>query len=194
MKKFLQSIILLILTLPNISNSQSPIVQSIIDQTNIDSLIFFVEELSGELSTTIGGVPYKILSRNKYQPGNDKAADYIEQKLENYGLEVYNQQFSSSGRNVYAVQTGTKYPHRQYIICAHYDDMPSGAIAPGADDNASGTAAVLEAARIFTQYVTDYTIVYALWDEEEYGLVGSNYYAQLAQSEGDSILGVINLD
>jgi hypothetical protein len=194
MKKFLQSLIFIMLTLPNISNSQSPIVQSIIDQTNIDSLIFFVEELSGEISTTIGGVPYTIMSRNIFQPGNDKSADYIEQKLENYGLEVNNQQFSSSGRNVYAVQTGTKYPNKQYIICAHYDDMPSGAIAPGADDNASGTATVLEAARIFSRYVSDYTIIYALWDEEEQGLIGSNYYAQSAQSEGDSILGVVNLD
>jgi hypothetical protein len=72
--------------------------------------------------------------------------------------------------------------------------MPSGSIAPGADDNASGTAAVLEAARIISKFVSDYTIAYALWDEEEYGLIGSNYYAQLAQTSGDSILGVINLD
>ncbi|MHA2100963.1 MAG: M28 family peptidase [Candidatus Kariarchaeaceae archaeon] len=194
MKKLLQSIFLLILTLPNISHSQSPVIQSIIDQTNIDSLIFFVEELSGEGSTLIGGAPYTIMSRNQFQPGNDKAADYIEQKLEYYGLAVYNQQFSSSGKNIYGVQTGTEHPDKQYIICAHYDDVPNATIAPGADDNASGTAAVLEAARIFSQYVSDYTIIYALWDEEEQGLVGSNYYAQLAQSEGDSILGVINLD
>jgi hypothetical protein len=194
MTKSLLSIFLLLLTFPGISHSQSAVVQSIIDQTNIDSLIFFVEELSGEVSTIIGGAPYTIISRNKFQPGNDIAADYIEQKLASYGLDVYNQQFSASGRNVYGIQTGTKYPDKQYIICAHYDDMPGGLIAPGADDNASGTAAVLEAARIFSQYVSDYTIIYALWDEEEQNLVGSKYYAQLAQAEGDSIMGVINLD
>lgn len=72
--------------------------------------------------------------------------------------------------------------------------MPSGTTAPGADDNASGTAAVLEAARILSGYVSDYTIIYALWDEEEQGLIGSEYYAQQAYNNGDSILGVVNLD
>ncbi len=160
----------------------------------MDSLIFFVEELSGEVQTIIGGTPYTIVSRNKYQSSNEKAADYIEQKLEYYGLDVYNQSFSSTGRNVYGVQLGTDYPNQKYIICAHYDDMPSGPIAPGADDNASGTAAVLEAARIISQYISEYTIIYALWDEEEGGLFGSNYYANLAAANGDSILGVVNLD
>ncbi|MBT8382609.1 MAG: M28 family peptidase, partial [Ignavibacteria bacterium] len=73
-------------------------------------------------------------------------------------------------------------------------DMPSGSTAPGADDNASGTAAVIEAARIFSQYNFPFTIVYALWDEEEQGLIGSDYYATQAANAGDSILGVINLD
>ncbi len=86
------------------------------------------------------------------------------------------------------------YPNKQYIICAHYDDMPSGSTAPGADDNGSGTAAVIEAARIFTQYNSAYTIIYALWDEEERGLYGSAYYAQQAALAGDSIMGVINMD
>jgi hypothetical protein len=176
------------------SYSQSSTVQSIINQTNIDSLVFFVEELSGEIETTISGSPYTILSRHKNQPGNDKAADYIQQKLESYGLTVYNQSFSSTGRNVYGVQIGTDYPNQKYIICAHYDDMPSSGIAPGADDNGSGTAAVIETARILSQYVSEYTIIYALWDEEEQGLVGSDYYAQVAQTAGDSILGAINMD
>ncbi len=174
--------------------SQSPTIQTIIDQTNIDSLLYFVEELSGEVSTIIGGTPYTIVSRNKNQPSNDKAADYIKQKLNSYGLVTYDQNFSSTGRNVYGIQLGSLYPNKKYIICAHYDDMPSGTTAPGADDNASGTAAVIEAARIFTQYDSKYTIIYALWDEEEQGLVGSAYYAQQAALAGDSIMGVINMD
>ena len=70
----------------------------------------------------------------------------------------------------------------------------TGTTAPGADDNASGTAAVIEAARIFSQYDFPFTIIYALWDEEEQGLIGSEYYATQAANAGDSILGVINLD
>jgi hypothetical protein len=193
MKKFLLAVLLFIICRPAIY-SQSPVVQSIIDETNLDSLTFFVQELSGEIQTIIGGTPYTIVSRHKNQPGNDKAADYIKQKLDSYGLTTFNQNWSSTGRNVYGVQTGTEFPNQQYIICAHYDDMPSGSIAPGADDNASGTAAVIEAARILSNYSFPFTIIYALWDEEEQGLVGSEYYATQAANQNDSILGVINLD
>jgi hypothetical protein len=193
MKKLLQ-VVFTILILQSISFGQTPVIQSIIDQTNLDSLIYFVQELSGEVQTIIGGQPYTIVSRHKNQPSNDKAADYIKQKLNSYGLVTYDQWWSGTGRNVYGVQLGSLYPNKKYIICAHYDDMPSGSTAPGADDNGSGTAAVLEAARIFTQYNSNYTIIYALWDEEEQGLVGSAYYAQQAALAGDSIMGVINMD
>jgi hypothetical protein len=175
-------------------HSQSPVIQSIINQTNLDSLIYFVKELSGEVPTIISGAPYTILSRHVNQPSHNKAADYINQKLNSYGLATYDQWFSATGRNVYGVQLGSVYPNKKYIICAHYDDMPEGTIAPGADDNASGTAAVIEAARVLTQYESKYTIIYALWDEEEIGLGGSLYFAQQAATAGDSIMGVINVD
>jgi hypothetical protein len=193
MKKLLQ-ITFFFLLIQFTSFGQDPVIQTIIDQTNIDSLTYFVRELSGDVQTVIGGLPYTIVSRHKNQPSNDKAADYIKQKLNSYGLVTYDQNFSSTGRNVYGVQLGTLYPNKKYIICAHYDDMPSGTTAPGADDNASGTAAVIEAARIFTQYNSKYTIIYALWDEEEQGLIGSAYYALQAFNSGDSIMGVVNLD
>jgi hypothetical protein len=182
------------LILQNTSLTQSPVIQTIINQTNLDSLVYFVEELSGEVQTIIGGSPYTIVSRHKNQPSNNMAANYIKQKLDSYGLVTYDQWWSGTGRNVYGVQLGSVFPNKQYIICAHFDDMPSGTTAPGADDNASGTATVIEAARIFTQYNSKYTIIYALWDEEEQGLVGSAYYAQQAALAGDSIMGVINMD
>ena len=193
MKKFILGLLLLFGTQSSLY-SQSPVVQEIINQTNLDSLVHFVSELSGEVPTIIGGSPYTIVSRNKNNASNNMAANYINEKLASYGLVTYDQWWSGTGRNVYGVQLGSQYPNKQYIICAHFDDMPSGTTAPGADDNASGTAAVIEAARIFTQYNSKYTIIYALWDEEEQGLVGSNYYAQQAALAGDSIMGVINMD
>jgi hypothetical protein len=195
MRKLLQAVIIL-LTLQGISFSQTPIIQTIINQTNIDSLSYFVRELSGDVQTIIGGTPYTIVSRRYNHAGNDMAANYVKQKLESYGLPTYDQYFGSGGgRNVYAVQIGTTYPNKKYIICAHYDDYSySGSVVPGADDNASGSAAVIEAARIFRNYNSKYTLIYALWDEEERGLYGSAYYAQQAALAGDSIMGVINLD
>jgi len=195
MKKFLQAVIVF-LALQSVCFSQVPVIQTIINQTNLDSLTHFVRELSGEEQTIINGTPYTIVSRRWNHAGNDMAAIYIKQKLQSYGLPTYDQYFGSGGgRNVYAVQVGTTYPNKKYIICAHYDDFTySGTIVPGADDNASGTAAVIEAARIFKNYNSKYTIIYALWDEEERGLYGSAYYAQQAALAGDSIMGVINLD
>lgn len=168
--------------------------ERIISETNLDSLTLSVKGLSGEVSVSIEGTSYTITSRHKDNPGNDLAAEYIQHKLERYGLEVVNEYFSETGRNVYAVQSGTRYPDQMYIICAHYDSYSKSGTAPGADDNASGTAAVLEAARLLSDYATDYSIIYAFWDEEEQGLRGSSYYATQAKQSNESILGVFNID
>ena len=68
--------------------------------------------------------------------------------------------------------------------------------APGANDNASGVAAVIEAARILSQKSWDHTIKFIAFACEEYGLygTGSDHYVQKAQEEGELISGVINLD
>lgn len=194
MKKILQLAIIPIFVFQSSLFSQSPVVQQIINSVKQDSLIYFVKELTGNIPTIISGTSQTILSRNKSQPGNALSETYIKQKFQSYGLTTTIQSFSTTGKNVLAAQVGTEFPNKKYIVCAHYDDMPSGTTAPGADDNASGTAAVIEAARIFSHYTFPFTIVYALWDEEEQGLIGSDYYATQAANAGDSILGVINLD
>ncbi len=62
MRKLLQ-VAIVIIVIQSIAFSQSPTIQTIINQTNIDSLTYFVEELSGEVQTIIGGTPYTIVSR-----------------------------------------------------------------------------------------------------------------------------------
>ncbi len=78
------------------------------------------------------------------------------------------------------------------IICAHLDDMPSSGLAPGADDNGSGSVAVLHAAELLTPYNFDATLRFVLFTGEEQGLLGSAAYAQLVQSQ--DIRGVLNMD
>ena len=176
------------------TQSTDSLIQSLIDQTNLDTLIHFVKILSGEDSVTINDSTYLLPSRNVFHPHNDLVADLIFQTLTRFGLPTYNQNYSAVGRNVYAVQTGTVYPDQKFIICAHYDDVPIQPPAPGADDNASGTAVVLEAARLFSQIQHPYTIIFALWDEEEIGLIGSANYARQAVQSGEKILGIVNMD
>ncbi len=192
MKKFFTVIFLL--TFFQFGYSQTnPFVSQIIESVNIDSLTKFVNELSGEVPVVINGNSVTITTRYYNSASNNLAADYVKQKFESYGLQAYDQTFSS-GRNVYAVKTGSTYPDQIYIICAHYDDMPSSGLAPGADDNGSGTAAVIEAARVLKDYDFKYTVVYAVWDAEELGLLGSHYYAQQASGNSMNIQGVVNMD
>ncbi len=187
-------LILLVITLIPLSAYAQATVQNIVGQVNQDTLMKFIRQLSGVDPVTINGQPYTIVSRHKSNASNDQAGNFIQETLTRYGLTTTQQGFSSTGKNIIGVKTGTQFPNKKYIICAHFDDMPSGTTAPGADDNGSGTAAVMEAARIMSQYNFPYTIIFALWDEEEQGLIGSAYYANQAAAAGDSILGVINMD
>ena len=123
MKKLFLRILLPLLLSSNLF-PQSPTVQQIIDSVNLDSLVYFVRELSGDVPTMINGTLQTILSRHKDQPGNELAENYIKQKLESYSLSTIIQSFSTSGKNILATQTGTEFQNRKYIICAHYDDMP----------------------------------------------------------------------
>lgn len=80
------------------------------------------------------------------------------------------------------------------MLGAHYDNLPSGMTARGADDNASGCSAVLEAARIFANANFPYSIIFAFWDEEERGLLGSNASVQAIGTFSSQVQGYINLD
>ncbi|WP_439151328.1 M28 family peptidase [Winogradskyella sp.] len=191
MNKTFLYIIVAFVTL-NLSYSQS--IQDIIDQVNQPNLETNVAILAGEQDAVINGTLQTIPSR--FRTVNDLAADFIEEQflaLDNLTVEI--QDFNTSGKNVIATQIGQTNPDDIYMICAHYDSVTTYC----ADDNATGVAAVLEIARIMSTQCTDNTIVYAIWDEEENGLNGSDFYAVEAAdtSNGntrDNILGVINMD
>jgi Iap family predicted aminopeptidase len=170
-------------------------IAEIISEVNIDSLVKYVNYLSGVEPVVINNKRHVILSRHKKYPGNEIAALFIERTLQDFGLNTEAQQFSVTGKNIIAIQKGLTFPEKKFILCAHYDSMPESAISPGADDNASGVAVVLEAARIFSDYTTDYSIEYALWDEEEQWLIGSyNYLKNEMNNNSGEIIGVINID
>jgi Zn-dependent M28 family amino/carboxypeptidase len=72
--------------------------------------------------------------------------------------------------------------------------MPREGPAPGADDNASGSAAVLVAADIMRNYQWACTLRFAFWTGEEQGFLGSSVYAEWAKAQGEEIKGYLNLD
>lgn len=96
-----------------------------------------------------------------------------------------------SATNFESTQYGFEQPAQFTLIDAHYDSFGS---SPGADDNASGVAGVLEAQRILAPYCAKKSIRYALFDLEEAGLIGSLIYVSNQISKRESILGVLNFE
>ena len=101
--------------------------------------------------------------------------------------------------NVVAVQRGRLDPDRHLLMLAHYDsratDVMNAAIdAPGANDNASGVAATLEAARLLSRYPLDGTVVYAALAGEEQDLIGGGILTRYARAQGWEVEGVLNND
>ena len=179
--------------LPN-SITPLPIVQEIIDQVDLTRLMFNTNELSGQQATTINGQPYTITTRNTLSgtPVNQSVA-YMVERLQRLGLAVTTHTWNASRPpNVIAEKPGLNPSAGIVIICAHLDDMPSSGLAPGADDNGSGSIAVLHAAEILAPYNFDATLRFILFTGEEQGLLGSAAYANMVQSQ--DIRGVLNMD
>ena len=101
--------------------------------------------------------------------------------------------------DVLAIQRGTIDPNRVVIISGHIDSrvtdvMNATADAPGANDDGSGTAAVIEAARVLSKHRFPYTIVYAVLSGEEQGLLGGKILADHARAQGWEVLANLNND
>jgi hypothetical protein len=161
-------------------------ISDMISQVDIDTLEAFVQHLQ-DFGT-----------RNAYKAGGIQAQNWIQSKFQSYGLEVELHDFSMPGGaasdNVIATLTGSLYPEEYVILGAHYDSYAGSNNEPGADDNATGAAGILEAARIMSQYQFDRTIIFATWSGEEYGLYGSGAWAGEAADNGMNILGYFNID
>lgn len=183
--------------LPTIT-SPDPDILGIMNQVNVAELSDHVADLSGENEVVISGSPTTILTRYSGTPGMFDAADYLMEYYAGLGLPAELTPYRTDDWvNVIATQTGILHPDQIYVICAHYDSISRESpltYAPGADDNASGTAAVMTAAAILSGYSFDYTIRYVHFSGEEQGLYGSHAYAHQAANLDEDILGAINLD
>jgi Zn-dependent M28 family amino/carboxypeptidase len=108
--------------------------------------------------------------------------------FERHGYEVEVDRYAT-GANVFGIRPGRR-PQR-VMFGAHYDHIPG---CDGADDNATGLAAVLELSRVFASLPSEATLVFACWDEEERGLVGSRDWARRARAAGLPVELYVNFD
>ena len=136
-------------------------------------------------------------SKHITRPGNAPAIDYLFETYRSFGYEPERQWFdvrtALGGRtaNVLATLRGTENPELVYIVSSHFDSHQMG---PGADDNTSGTAALLEAARVLAKHPMPATIIFAAFTGEEGGLLGSREWVRQAVANKVQLVGALNND
>ncbi len=124
----------------------------------------------------------------------EQAAHYIEGEFLKAGLDVKEDGFQWEGRsykNIVAEKKGRTFPDRVLILGAHYDSVPG---SPGADDNASAVAVLLEIAKNIQAISLGCTVRWIAFSLEEYDYIGSTHYANGLKDGKEEIIGMISLE
>ena len=134
-------------------------------------------------------------SKHITQPGNKLAAEYLYNTLKSFGYQPEYQTFTARGdlktSNVLATLKGLENPELVYVLSSHFDSNQRG---PGADDNSSGTAVLLETARVMASSPMPATIIFAAFTGEEAGLLGSREFVRQAVEAKMKFVGALNND
>ena len=135
-------------------------------------------------------------SKHITQPGNRRAVDWLLETYRGFGLKAELQPFRTVATteldvaNVVAVIPGTVNPELVYVIGAHFDSRAEG---PGADDNTSGTAMILEAARVLATRPQPATLMFVAFTGEEAGLRGAREFGR-RMKDSITVVGALNND
>ena len=181
---------------PSISQNKNSLSKNEVDSTQI------MQDIKHLASDELEG-------RGSGEKGNDLAREYIVTRFKKLGLKKVDtsffQPFSFYKRiykktyncnNVIGKITGTKHPEKYIVLTAHYDHLGKRdeMIFNGADDNASGVTAVLQAAAFFKKNPPEHSILFVAFDAEELGLEGAKYFVDNPPISIDNILMNVNLD
>ena len=154
------------------------------------------------------GTRHTLSSQTDPKRGIGAAVRWAEAEMKRHGLQTLQVCDTVTGRriptptrvcNAVAIQRGTERPNDVVIITGHIDSrvtdpMNFTADAPGANDDGSGTAAVIEAARVLSKHKFPGTIVYAALSGEEQGLHGGKIMADYAKAQGWNVIANLNND
>jgi len=189
-KKLCYILLLTLFLLPTLTNSDitryenQDYIEEILLNINTELVEMYIQTLQ-DFGPRVTGTESSILS-----------GEYIYQEFQRLGLEAQFLPWENGNyedRNIEAILPGEN--EKSIIICAHFDSVPG---SPGADDNGSGTAAVLAAAKVISEYHNEinfsYTLRFIAFSGEEEGLLGSYRYAEEAHEANMPILGVLNAD
>ncbi len=182
----------------------------LISRTRPDDWMGWIRKLSGEEGVIINGQPAVISSRYNYAmftgQDNARAFDYLLEQVysmvpaDQVEIDPYtytDAERSYTWQNIIVTLPGKSRPQEIVILSAHYDSIVVREgdpliYAPGADDNATGTAALLEGLRLLKDYNYERTIRIVFFSGEEHSLAGSDAYTD--DHDMSSVVGVVNLD
>lgn len=178
-------------------HEEQPQIRTLMEKVSIDSLEASIDHLqSYHTRRWDSKMVYEVQDwlKNTYASwGFDSV--YLHDFPVNYHDTLY-----ETSDNVIVIQRGVRYPD-EYVVCgAHYDSYnnspgdPDSLRAPGADDNASGTAGILETARLLSQCSFERSVIYCGFAAEEIGLIGSTAYAKDCAEQRLPIVAYFNLD
>lgn len=176
-----------------------PAITALLDQITTEELRALVSQISGYVPASVGGAAVTINTRYTFAGRLRDAEQFVYEYYQRLGLGVRYANWSYgrySGRNVVAEMRGSTQPHRVLLVGGHLDSTSNlpYANAPGADDNATGTAATLLLARLLAAYPPSLTVRFIHFTGEEQGQWGSKVYAASLRQAGEQIAGFINLD
>ena len=163
----------------------APAVKEVVGRASVDRVFAYQEKL------------FAFDSKHITQPGNKLAAEYLFETYKSFGYQPEYQTFAPRNAlggktsNVLATLKGAVNPELVYVVSSHYDSSAAG---PGADDDSSGTAALLETARIMADRPQPATIIFASFTGEEAGLLGSREFVRQAVEKKTRIVGALNND
>lgn len=187
-------------------SADNALVQAIVAAISADSLRHFVETLVNFRTR------HSVSDTVSSDSGIGGARNWLFRKLTGFSqrsggrFEVFFDDFVPTicgetrlQRNVVGRLPGTANPERLIIVSGHYDSRTvnrcdGASFAPGANDDGSGTAAVLELARVMSAFEFDATLLFIVFAGEEQGLFGSRHYAAQARARGDQIIAMVTND
>jgi len=176
----------------------NPAIAAMINAVTSNRVWQVIAQLSGEIPFTVGASSYTMYSRHTRNGSPfQKDAAYILQSMTNLGYATQYFRWSRAGyvsSNVIAVKTGTTLSNEIVLLVAHLDNMPSSGRAPGADDNASGCAALVLAAEQCAPHTFQRTLQFAFVTGEEQDLYGSAAYATALTAQAAHVVAVFNFD
>jgi hypothetical protein len=166
-----------------------------------------LNELTGEVDVTVGGSTLKIKSRNTYSTGIDHALTYLEEFYKGLGVSTTKISYQWRGKtykNLVAEIKGAVNPEKVLIVGSHIDSTAGNTfatekVAPGADDDASGTVALMELAKALVAMQKDGAVIgdtirLLHFSGEEQGLWGSYTYSDKVYNDGTKVTAMLQID